>query len=268
MIIRKPKVSGQFYPSNKDALKKQLSQLCPDEKNPILAKGIVMPHAGYMFSGPVAGSVISKIAPKSLYIIIGPNHTGYGAPFSLMQDGIWQTPLGDVQVDETFTKKLLEISKHIKADYEAHIDEHSIEVEIPFLQHKKNSFRIVPLIVAGAHLSTYKEIGKDIATCIQELSVDTTIIASSDFTHYEDHNSALKKDRIAIEAILALDEKRFLEAVKEYDISACGYGPIAVMITVVKLLGATKAQLVRYQTSGDLSGDYESVVGYAGILIT
>jgi AmmeMemoRadiSam system protein B len=268
MNIRMPAVAGQFYPQDKSALEKQLSRLFPDEEGLLDAKGIIVPHAGYVYSGSVAASTISKIKSKELYIIIGPNHTGGGEPFSLMSEGLWRTPLGDVLVDTKFSKRLLEISEYLKDDDEAHINEHSIEVELPFLQHKKKPFMFVPIIVTVASMRVYGIIANELVRCIKELSAETTIIASSDFTHYEDSQSASKKDKLAIDAILELDEKKFLNVVKEHDITACGYAPIAIMLASAKLLGAKNARLVKYQTSGDVSGDYESVVGYAGIIIT
>ncbi len=268
MNIRNPAVAGQFYPANRASLEKQLRELLPEEKDFFDAKGVVMPHAGYIYSGHVAGEVISKIKPRELYIILGTRHTRDGKPFSLMSEGIWQTPLGDVEIDNKFSKRLLEISKYLKDDEAAHIDEHSIEVEIPFLQYKNKPFKLVPIVITTANLEVYSVIAKDLSDCIKESRIDALIIASSDFTHYEDHKSASRKDKLAIDAILELDEKKFLKAIREYEISACGYAPIAVMLAAVKLLGAKKAHLIKYQTSGDASGDYESVVGYAGIVIT
>ncbi len=268
MNIRMPAVAGQFYHQDKSALEKQLSRLFPDEEGAFDAKGIIVPHAGYVYSGSVAAATIAKIKSKELYIIIGPNHTGSGEPFSLMSEGIWQTPLGDVEIDNKFSKRLLEISKYLKDDEEAHVNEHSIEVEIPFLQYKNRPFKLVPIVITGANPGVYSAIAKDLSECIKESKIDTLIIASSDFTHYEDSKSASKKDKLAIDAILELDEKKFLSVVKEHDITACGYAPIAVMLLSVKLLGAKNTRLVKYQTSGDTSGDYESVVGYAGIVIT
>ncbi|MBM3253017.1 MAG: AmmeMemoRadiSam system protein B [Candidatus Omnitrophica bacterium] len=268
MNVRTPAVAGQFYPKNKISLEKQLSELFVYEKELFDAKGAIMPHAGYVYSGPVVANVASQIKPKDFYIVIGPNHTGYGKPFSLMASGIWRTPLGDISIDDKFSDRLLETSRYLKADYQAHIYEHSIEVELPFLQYKNKSFKLVPIVITSATLDTYSTIGRELAECVKEFKVDTTIIASSDFTHYEEHETASRKDKIAIEAILELDEKRFLKAISEYEITACGYAPIAVMLVAVKLLGAKKAHLVKYQTSGNTSGDYESVVGYAGIIIT
>lgn len=257
-----------FYPHNKTSLMRQLTDLFPEEKDIFDAKAAIMPHAGYAYSGYVAAEVASKIKSKGLYIIIGFNHYGLGQPFSLMNDGVWQTPLGDIMIETKFANRLLEISKYLKADNEAHEDEHSIEVILPFLQYKQKPFKFIPISIKGSKLEIYREIGKELAECIKEFSVDATIIASSDFTHFENQQTAAKKDRIAIDAILKLDEKKFLDAVSEHNITVCGYSSIAVMLCTVKLLGAKDARLVKYQTSGDVSGDYESVVGYAGIIIT
>ncbi len=272
MDIRKPAVAGQFYSQSEAILKRELKELfaeggCEDEEL-IEAKGVVMPHAGYIYSGSVAAKAISKAKPTNTYIIIGPNHTGHGKPFSLMDEGVWQTPLGDVEIESELSKKLLNSSKFLERDNEAHIYEHSIEVELPLLQYRQEGFKIVPIILTSAKLEVYLQIAKEIAGCIKDAPYSVTIIASSDFTHFEDHDTASKKDKMAIDAILELDEEKFLNIVTEHEISVCGYAPICVMLASAKLLGAKEAKLVEYKTSGDTSGDYESVVGYAGILVS
>jgi AmmeMemoRadiSam system protein B len=267
--LRKPVVAGQFYPASAKELKKQLDSLIqgPGSKRDVIA--CLLPHAGYVYSGAVAGKTISGINLKERIILLGPNHTGFGSPFSLMTSGIWQTPLGEVEIDSDFSEKLLKKSQYLKKDELAHTYEHSLEVELPFLQFIRQDFKIVPIILAAEDSDTLKQIGGEIARVIKEenLKDSTTIIASSDMTHYESQESAQNKDTQAIEAVLKLDENELTNKVKQLDISMCGYAPAISMISAAKMLGAKQAKLVEYKTSGDVTGDYSSVVGYAGIII-
>jgi len=267
MRVRNPVVAGQFYPGSPSSLKAQIKDFVDEKAAKEEVIGAVSPHAGYIYSGAVAGAVISKIRFKDTFIILGPNHTGYGRPFSVMTEGVWKTPLGDVEIDSKLGKKLLESSNYLEDDYIAHLGEHSIEVQIPFLQYFKRDVKIVPIILSPALGTTYKEIGREIAKAIRDLKKEAVIIASSDMTHYEPQESAQSKDRQAIEAILSLNEDELLRRVDELNISMCGYAPTVSLITACKELGAREAELVRYQTSGDVSGNYRSVVGYAGIVI-
>ncbi|GAJ21344.1 unnamed protein product, partial [marine sediment metagenome] len=199
--------------------------------------------------------------------IMGPNHTGRGRPLSIMTQGAWKTPLGEVEIDSELGKQILATSSHLEEDYVAHQYEHSIEVQLPFLQYFKKDIRFVPIILAYSSGATYKEIGKELAKAIKDLSKEVVIIASSDMTHYEPQESAQRKDNKAIEAILDLNEDELLKRVDELNISMCGYAPAVSLISAAKELGATGAELVKYQTSGDTTGDYSAVVGYAGIII-
>jgi len=199
---------------------------------------------------------------------MGPNHTGRGKPLSIMTQGAWQTPLGEVQIDSELAGQILTTSRYLEEDHIAHQYEHSIEVQLPFLQYFKPDIRLVPIILAYSTGTTYKEIGKEIAKAIKELNREVVIIASSDMTHYEPQESAQSKDTQAIEAILDLNEDELLKRVEELNISMCGYAPTVSLISAAKELGASGAELVRYQTSGDTTGDYSTVVGYAGVIIT
>ena len=210
---------------------------------------------------------MSKIKFKDTFIIMGPNHTGMGKPCSIMTEGVWKTPLGEVEIDSELGKRILATSSYLQEDYAAHQYEHSIEVQIPFLQYFKPDIRIVPIILAYSSGATYKEIGKELAKAVKESNKEVVIIASSDMTHYEPQESAQRKDSKAIEAILDLNEDELLRRIDEFNISMCGYAPTVSLISAAKELGATGAELVRYQTSGDTSGDYSAVVGYAGIII-
>jgi len=267
-MIRNPVVAGQFYPESASQLKAMIEQLVDEKAAKEEVIGLVSPHAGYIYSGPVAGRVISRIKFKDTFIIIGPNHTGRGKPLSIMTEGTWKTPLGEIEIDSELAEQILATSSHLAEDYQAHQYEHSIEVQIPFLQYFKSDIKLVPIVLARTTGAIYKEIGREIAQAIKELNKGVVIIASSDMTHYEPQASAQRKDTQAIEAILNLDEDELLRRIDKLNISMCGYAPVASLISAAKQLGATGAELVRYQTSGDTTGDYSSVVGYAGIIIT
>lgn len=264
--MRKPAVAGQFYPIRTSSIEKQISSFI-EEKKPEKVIGAVVPHAGYIYSGAVAGCVYAKLEPKPVYIILGPNHTGCGVRFSIMAEGWWEMPQGRVLIDAELAEGLLEHTQLLEEDEEAHRFEHSIEVQLPFLQYLKKPFKFVPIVVSYASLNEYKRLGEEIASSLMRLQKEAVIIASSDMTHYETQTDAKKKDQIAIKAILDLDEDKLFQCVEEYDISMCGFAPVCIMLSASKRLGAKTAELVKYQTSGDVSGDYSSVVGYAGIIV-
>jgi hypothetical protein len=266
-MIRQPVVAGQFYPASAKELRSVIASMVDEKAEKRDVIGVVSPHAGYVYSGPVAGAVLSRIKFKDTFILLGPSHTGRGKPFSIMTEGSWQTPLGQVEIDSELGKKILESSGHLREDAIAHQYEHSIEVQVPFLQYFKPEVHIVPIVLGHASGDIYKEIGKEIAKVIKESKREVVIMASSDMTHYELQEVAAKKDKAAIEAMLALDEDGLLKRVEELGISMCGYAPVVALIAAAKELGAKSAELVKYQTSGDTTGDFSSVVGYAGIII-
>ena len=204
-MIRNPVVSGQFYPESPSQLKAMIEGMVDDKAVKEEVIGLVSPHAGYIYSGPVAGAVVSRIKFKDTFIIIGPNHTGRGKPLSIMTQGTWKTPLGEVEIDSEMGKQILATSSHLEEDYVAHQYEHSIEVQLPFLQYFKKDIKLVPIILAYSSGATYKEVGKELAKAIKDLGREVVIIASSDMTHYEPQKSAQGKDNKAIEAILDLN---------------------------------------------------------------
>jgi AmmeMemoRadiSam system protein B len=265
--MRNPVVAGQFYPASASELKAMIKKMVNEKAEKEEVIGLISPHAGYIYSGPVAGAAISRIKFPETFIILGPSHTGSGRPFSIMTEGKWKTPLGEVEIDSELGKKLLASSTYLEEDKGAHLYEHSIEVQLPFLQYFKPDFKLVPIVLAYAGGAVYKEIGKALAKAIRESGKKVVIIASSDMTHYESQTSAQKKDTQAIEAILDLDEDELLKRIDEFNISMCGFAPAVSLIVAAKELGATGAELVKYQTSGDTTGDYSAVVGYAGIII-
>ena len=267
-MIRQPIAAGKFYPASKKALYDEIESMSksagPDKKK---ALAVVSPHAGYMYSGRIACEVFSDVKITDSMIILGPNHTGIGQPFAVYGRGKWRTPLGDVSIDEDLSAAICENASILKNDPSAHMYEHSIEVQLPIIQYFKNDFKIVPIVLSEGDFQQYNQIADALAHSIKNTGKDILIAASSDMTHYEPQDKAKDKDKLAIDAILKLDEKLLYEVVKKHDISMCGYIPVIVMISAVKKLGAKSAKLVKYGTSGDIAGDYSSVVGYAGIII-
>jgi len=268
-IIRQPQVAGQFYSSSRQGLKNQIEALIDKQAQKIDVIACMLPHAGYIYSGGVAGQTVSRINIKNKIILLGPNHTGYGTRYSIMPEGIWQTPLGEISIDSHLAGEILNHSQYLEADNAAHTYEHSLEVELPFLQYFKTDFEIVPIIFLSEELEILKKIGEEIANTIKECNLkdSTIIVASSDMTHYEPQDQAQKKDKEAIQAILELNEDKLIDRIQYLNISMCGYAPAITMISAAKLLGAKTAKLIKYQTSGDVTGDKSSVVGYAGIIV-
>ena len=266
--IRKPVVAGQFYESDRQKLIQQISGLVKkQEAKDILA--CILPHAGYIYSGKVAAETVSGINIKDTVILLGPNHTGHGAIFSVMPEGIWQTPLGNIEIDTKLARLFLKKSALLEEDSLAHLYEHSLEVELPILQYFRPDFKIVPIAFMSANKQHLKSIATELADVIKISGRENslTLVASSDLTHYEPLDSAERKDKAAIDAILELDEEKFIDSIKDLDISMCGYAPVYVLLLLAKLLGAKQAHLVRYDTSASVSKDKTSVVGYAGITI-
>ncbi len=267
--VRNPVVAGQFYPSTAAALHKQIEKFLPEktEKREVIA--CMMPHAGYIYSGSVAVAVASAVAVPDTVLLLGPNHTGHGKQFSVMTEKAWRTPFGDLPVDTELARSILARSKFLEEDCRAHEYEHSLEVELPVLQYFRKEFSIVPVSVMSEDTCVLRTIGGEIASAIKtdERKRSILIVASSDMTHYEPQNSAEGKDKEAIAAILELDEQKLTEKVRRFNITMCGYAPVVIMLCAAKALGAKQAKLVKYQTSGDISGDYDNVVGYAGITV-
>lgn len=266
MIKRQPVVAGRFYPGDTRKLGDEVRRLAsggPREK----AVAIIAPHAGYMYSGSVAGHIYSSIEIPDTVIVIGPNHTGLGKRVALMTGGAWVTPLGTVEVDAAFADALLRSSRLITADRQAHESEHSIEVQLPFIQSINKDALIVPLTVMNASAKECLELGKAIADTIKELGRGALIVASSDMNHYESDAVTRRKDKEAIAEILKLDGDGLLAVTSQKEITMCGVIPAAIAINAAKLLGARSARVVDYATSGDVNKDYAQVVGYAGILI-
>jgi len=291
-MLRHPAVAGQFYKGSSESLKRQVQEFIVPSAVKTKALGIVSPHAGLIYSGSVAGAVYSRIELPDTFVLIGPNHTGLGAPVSLMARGQWETPLGLVEIDEALSASILSKSPRIQEDSLAHLREHSLEVQLPFIQHFKKKFKIVPIQMLDTRLETCKEVGRAVAEAIKSrgkgsgvgvqgeeqnklktsnpergTSPDVLIIASSDMSHYEQAAAAKEKDFKAIHQLLNLDPEGLYRVVREYGITMCGFGPAVVMLVACKLLGAISAELIKYANSGEVSGDYDQVVGYAGVVV-
>jgi MEMO1 family protein len=266
-MLRNPVVAGQYYPESSAQIKSMIESFIDRKAEKEDADGLLVPHAGYIYSGSVAAAVLSRIKFKDTFIIIGPNHTGRGKPFSIMTEGTWRTPMGDVQIDADLASKLAKGSKYLEVDFGAHEFEHSIEVQLPFLQYFKPDVKFVPIILSSGSLEIYQAIGREIARTLQEMKKEAIILASSDMNHYEPQKVSRQKDRQAIEAMLEVNGEELLKRVEEQDISMCGYAPAIVMMSALGGPGAARAELVKYQTSGDVTGDLSAVVGYAGIIL-
>ena len=278
MQIRTPAVAGMFYPKERHELKSViygcfLNPYGPGKIPPIEDTedilGVICPHAGYMYSGPVATNSFYHISSQKpeLIIITGPNHWGIGCNIAAMKEGQWQTPLGNVEIDMESAIKIHEISKMIELDFFSHTRDHSLEVQVPMLQEiYSHKFKILPIILIDQGHKAAKEIGKAIAKIAK--TKKTIIIGSSDFTHYEENSFAHSQDKLLIEPILDLDVDRFYRVLEENRASACGYGAIASTMVACKELGASKGTLLKYATSGDVTGDKSSVVGYASIIFS
>ncbi|MCK5595378.1 AmmeMemoRadiSam system protein B [bacterium] len=266
-MLRNPAVAGQFYPASKKQLICEIEKHIDREASKEKILGVVSPHAGYMCSGETAALTLSKVEIPDNIIILGPNHIGAGARFSIMAHGAWKTPMDNVNINENLAKIILSKTGLIKEEEEAQIYEHSIEVQLPIIQYLRNDFEFVPIVVSYGDIEQYQEIGYAIAGAIEDFKKEVLIIASSDMTHYESAETAKTKDNLAIESILKLNEVELFSRVHKHGISMCGCGSACIMLTACKKLGAKDAELVKYTNSGEVTGDFDQVVGYAGILI-
>ena len=278
MQVRTPAVAGMFYPKETQELK-NLVHSCflhpfgPGKMPPITQKkkifGVICPHAGFVYSGPIACHSVYAISaePIDSFFIVGPNHWGLGCNVASMKDCVWETPLGKIDVDSESVKQLSEISQFLELDFFSHTREHSLEVQIPILQEVfSENFKIIPIALIDQSKETAIKLGR----CIAKISKNknSMIIGSSDFTHYEPNEFAHEQDKALIEPILKLDVDEFYQVLNDRKVTACGYGAMATTMVASKELGATKGELLKYATSGDVSGDKSSVVGYGSIIFT
>ncbi|MCL2157641.1 MAG: AmmeMemoRadiSam system protein B [Methanobrevibacter sp.] len=286
-MIRKPTVSGLFYDKEPEKLKKTIESCFTHELGPgnipTLAKssknqgnngpiyGAIAPHAGYAYSGPVASHAYYHLVENGFpetFIILCPNHTGNGTGVSLFYEGVWETPLGSIEIDEDFSKELINTTDIIDPDFSAHIKEHSSEVHLPFLQYFSNDFKIVPITMWMQDIKTSEEVAEGIIKVAKDLKTSISIIASTDLTHYSPYEVASMQDNLLLDKISQMDEEELYESIENFNISMCGYGPTIATIKATRKLGATKCNILKYATSGNITGDLSSVVGYcSGIFI-
>ncbi|MFH0799331.1 MAG: AmmeMemoRadiSam system protein B [Pseudomonadota bacterium] len=264
---RRPVVAGQFYPGSRSALEEEVEKLLNTGAKPRKVLAAIAPHAGYVYSGAVAGAVFASAEVPKRCIVLSPNHTGLGTRAAVWTRGSWGIPTGTIAVDEPLAGALMRRCSELSEDTSAHAGEHSLEVLLPFLLARQPKLSIVPITLSHLNVSSCKKIGDAIAGAIREEKEDILIVASTDMNHYEEQERTMKKDRMAIERVLALDAEGLLTTCGENRISMCGVVPTAVAIYACKELGAKKATLIKHTTSGEVSGDFSAVVGYAGFVI-
>ena len=264
---RKPIVAGQFYPGSKSSLEAEVKSFLDAAAKPRKAIAAIAPHAGYIYSGKVAGEVFANVIVPKHCIVLSPNHTGIGNSAAVWARGSWSIPTGEIPVDEKLAAKLLNSCSELSDDTKAHMGEHSLEVELPFLFARQPAVSIVPITVSHITAVACKKMGDAIASVIKSENEEILIVASTDMNHYEEQKRTVSKDQMAIDKVLALDADGLLSTCGENRISMCGVVPTAIAINACKALGAKKATLIRHATSGDVSGDYDAVVGYAGFVI-
>ncbi|HUJ95681.1 MAG TPA: AmmeMemoRadiSam system protein B [Terriglobales bacterium] len=265
--VRLPAVAGRFYPRDPQTLLADVQSYLSGGQLSIPALGCVVPHAGYIYSGHVAGAVFNRLDLPQRCILMCPNHTGLGRPLAIMSSGVWKTPLGPVSIDSSLAVELMQHFPLLEEDREAHRAEHAAEVELPFLQARRPDITFVPIALGTGRYEVLEAMGKAIAEVLQAQDGRVLVIASSDMNHYENDHITRVKDHKAIAPILALDPRGLFDVVVNEQISMCGFGPTVAMLTAAKLLGATHSVLVKYATSGEVSGDLDMVVGYAGVIV-
>ena len=266
---RAPAVAGQFYPGDKEELRRTIQDLIPNNTTPkkkVIAA--ISPHAGYVYSGGVAAQTFSHIDLSTDIIIIGPNHHGYGSELAIMAEGIWQMPMGPVKINDRLAQEIMTKSDVFTDDQSAHLREHSLEVQVPFLQYFKQDLKIVPICASHIPFTKCQKAGEALAAAIKDWPHPVTMVASTDMTHYETRETAFKKDHLALKCIEKLDPAALYKTVIEEKISMCGFIPTVIVMIAANLLSANQAELVRYTDSGEASGNTRQVVGYAGLLIS
>jgi MEMO1 family protein len=265
-MIRSPAVAGRFYPSDPRALAAEIDKYTAGAGAKVAARACLVPHAGYMYSGHVAGTVYGSLEIPSRCVLIGPRHFPYGAPLSILTEGSWATPFGEAPIDSELAVEIARASPVLREDSLAHQTEHSLEVQVPFLQRLAPDFRFVPIVLASDRFGALEELGHGLSRSLAAETQPVLLVISSDMNHYESDSITRVKDRKAIDRILAVDPRGLYDTVRNEEISMCGYAAAVVSLVALRDLGATEAKLIRYATSGDVSGDRDEVVGYAGIV--
>jgi len=266
-MLRFPAVAGKFYPANPRELSSLIAKF-KDKKStvePVHVRACLVPHAGYVYSGGVAGAVFSCIFLPKKILLLGVRHYPRGEALAILSEGSWRTPLGDAVIDSSLAQRLRAACPALHEDAVAHSQEHSLEVQLPFLQELKPGFSFVPVVLGTIRFDELVAVGEAIARVLSEGKEEILLVTSSDMNHYEDDSTTRRKDRKAIDRMLQLDAKGLYQVCRDEEISMCGVGPAVAMLTAMQRLGAKKAELVRYATSGDVTGDRDAVVGYAGM---
>ncbi len=268
-MTRKPCVAGTFYPGDAKTLRKTIDEMTDAKADRRRALAVVAPHAGYVYSGPVAGAVYSSVEIPGTVVIFGPGHREIGTLLAIQDSGGWQTPLGVAPVAARLAALVKANCPSVESDEQAHLLEHSIEVQVPFLQYLNPAVNIVPVCVSyEAEYADLDALGRGTAAAIRAFGAPVLVVASTDMSHYVSQKTAETRDRRAIGKILDLDPEGLYRTVRTEGITMCGYQPTAAALVAAREMGATKADLIRYQTSGDRTGDYTQVVGYAGIRVS
>jgi MEMO1 family protein len=267
MLIREPSVAGQFYPADSNELRRTVNAFFRKPESLLEARAVIVPHAGYIYSGSVAGKVFSAVHLPDRIILLGPNHSGWGESLALAPESLWRTPLGTVSVDAEINRGLLMECPDLKEDATAHRREHALEVQFPFIQALQPGFRFSAICVGTTAYSELDLLGHALAKAVHSTDSPVLLIASSDMTHYEPADTAATQDRYAIDRILAIDPEGLYRVIGEKDISMCGFAPTVAVLIACRDLGATTGKLIEYTHSGEASGDYRRVVAYAGIAL-
>jgi AmmeMemoRadiSam system protein B len=265
--VRKPAVAGFFYPASPAEVDADLSALLEEVEPKVAPRALVVPHAGWVYSGRVAGAVYGRVALPRLAVLMGPNHTGLGPVGSIMSRGRWLVPGGAVPVAADLGRELLEASPDLREDLEAHAREHALEVQLPFLRRLRPDLAFVPITLMRTDLEFCAAVGRAVASVVRAWPEPVLLISSTDLNHYESQEVGTRKDRLAIERILALDPEGLHRTVREHRISMCGIAPTTALLVALREVGGGRAELVRYMTSGDVSGEYRRVVGYCGVIV-
>ena len=269
-MLRLPAVAGRFYPSNPEELTALIRKytVADPGHSPIPLRACLVPHAGYVYSGQVAGAVLARIALPRKIIILGVRHYPRGEPAAILSGGAWRTPLGDARIDEELAEALKKASLLLREDSVAHSAEHSLEVQLPFLQVLAPDFAFVPVALGTVQFESLVSVGEAIGRVLEASKENVLLLTTSDLNHYEDDATTRVKDRKAIDQLLALNPRGLYDTCRDEEISMCGLGPAVAMITALNALGVKKPELVKYATSADVSGDRSAVVGYAGIIFS
>jgi len=271
-MIREPAVAGQFYPATETEVDAALDALIRPTSPRRKAIAVVCPHAGWTYSGQTAGLIYSNVEIPDRVILVGPNHHGIGSRYAVYSSGAWHTPVGDVPIAEPLASTLLDNCELLAEDTKAHAQEHSLEVQLPMLLRANPNVRIVPVLIGGGWpasggRSDLRQIGAAIALAVQEYGKPVLLLASTDLNHYEDQETSKIKDKLVLDAVVHLDEDALMDRVIDVEVSMCGVASTYIVLHGAKKLGAKRAELLDYRTSGDVSGDFSKVVGYGAVVI-